>query len=196
VSGEVLLDGTPVTSQADAIERGMALVPEDRRKFGLVLDHSVATNIILPNLDHFTRHLFVQDAAAHQVVQDTIRDLSIKTDGPDKLARLLSGGNQQKIVIGKWLARAPRFLILDEPTIGVDIGAKSEIVETVRAMADKGMAVLVISSELEELMAISDRILVLHSGRIAQSMNRRDVATEEELHHAIQGHTAADLGAA
>lgn len=196
LSGEVLFDGTAVTSQADAIERGMALVPEDRRKFGLVLDHSVATNVILPNLDRFTRHLFVQDAAAHQVVQDTIRDLSIKTDGPDKQARLLSGGNQQKIVIGKWLARAPRLLILDEPTIGVDIGAKSEIVETVRAMADKGMAVLVISSELEELMAISDRILVLHGGRIAQSMNRRDVATEEELHHAIQGHTATDLGAA
>jgi ribose transport system ATP-binding protein len=150
----------------------------------------------LPNLDRFTRHLFVQDAAALEVVQDTIGDLSIKTDGPDKLARLLSGGNQQKIVIGKWLVRAPRLLILDEPTIGVDIGAKSEIVETVRAMADKGMAVLVISSELEELMAISDRILVLHGGRIAQSMNRRDVVTEEELHHAIQGHTATDLGAA
>ena len=176
----------------------MALVPEDRRKFGLVLDHSVASNIILPNLDRFTRHLFVQDGEALQVVQSTIRDLSIKTDGPDKLSRLLSGGNQQKIVIGKWLARSPRLLILDEPTIGVDIGAKSEIVDTVRAMADKGMAVLVISSELEELMAISDRILVLHGGRITQSMNRRDVATEEELHHAIQGHShsASDLGAA
>ena len=198
VSGEVIFDGAPVTSQADAIDRGMALVPEDRRKFGLVLDHSVASNIILPNLDRFTRHLFVQDGEALQVVQSTIRDLSIKTDGPDKLSRLLSGGNQQKIVIGKWLARSPRLLILDEPTIGVDIGAKSEIVDTVRAMADKGMAVLVISSELEELMAISDRILVLHGGRITQSMNRRDVATEEELHHAIQGHShsASDLGAA
>lgn len=198
VSGEVLFDGAPVTSQADAIARGMALVPEDRRKFGLVLDHSVRDNIILPNLHRFTRHLFVQDGAALQTVQDTIHHLAIKTDGPDQLARLLSGGNQQKIVIGKWLARAPRLLILDEPTIGVDIGAKSEIVETVRAMADKGMAVLVISSELEELMAISDRILVLHGGRIAQDMNRRDVATEEELHHAIQGHShsKAKIGAA
>ena len=189
VSGEVLFDGAPVASQADAINRGMALVPEDRRKFGLVLDHSVRDNIILPNLDRFTRHLLVRDGAALQTVTTTIRDLAIKTDGPDKLARLLSGGNQQKIVIGKWLVRAPRLLILDEPTIGVDIGAKSEIVATVRAMADKGMAVLVISSELEELMAISDRILVLHAGRISQDMNRRDVATEEELHHAIQGHS-------
>ena len=189
LSGEVLFDGVAVTSQADAIARGMALVPEDRRKFGLVLEHSVGDNIILPNLDRFTRRFLVQDRAALRTVEATIRDLAIKTDGPDKLARLLSGGNQQKIVIGKWLARAPRLLILDEPTIGVDIGAKSEIVDTVRARADKGMAVLVISSELEELMAISDRILVLHGGRIAQSMNRRDVATEEELHHAIQGHS-------
>lgn len=187
-AGEVLLDGKPVRSQADAIDRGIALVPEDRRKMGLVLDHSVRDNIVLPNLARFTKGLFVRDAVALGTVKQTIRDLSIKTDGPDKLARLLSGGNQQKIVIGKWLARAPRLLILDEPTIGVDIGAKSEIVTTVRAMADKGMAVLVISSELEELMAISDRILVLHGGRIAQQMNRRDVATEEELHHAIQGH--------
>jgi ribose transport system ATP-binding protein len=188
VSGSVLLDGTPVRNQSDAIDRGIALVPEDRRKMGLVLEHSVRDNIVLPNLARFTKGLFVRDAVALQTVNRTIRDLSIKTDGPEKLARLLSGGNQQKIVIGKWLARDPRLLILDEPTIGVDIGAKSEIVATVRAMADRGMAVLVISSELEELMAISDRILVLHGGRIAQQMNRRDVATEEELHHAIQGH--------
>ncbi len=188
VSGEVLFDGQPVRGQADAIARGIALVPEDRRKMGLVLDHSVRDNVLLPNLAQFTRHFLVQDGEALKTVTRTIRALSIKTDGPDKLARLLSGGNQQKIVLGKWLARDPRLLILDEPTIGVDIGAKSEIVETVRAMADRGMAVLVISSELEELMAISDRILVLHGGRITQEMNRRNVASEEELHHAIQGH--------
>jgi ribose transport system ATP-binding protein len=188
VSGEITFDGKPVRNQADAIDRGIALVPEDRRKMGLVLDHSVRDNVLLPNLARFTRAFMVQDAEALKTVTRTIRDLSIKTDGPDKLARLLSGGNQQKIVLGKWLARDPRLLILDEPTIGVDIGAKSEIVETVRAMADKGMAVLVISSELEELMAISDRILVLHGGRIVQDMNRRDLGSEEELHHAIQGH--------
>ena len=155
---------------------------------GLVLDHSVRDNIVLPNLARFTRFMFMRDQMAGAVVDRSISDLSIKTDSPEKLARLLSGGNQQKIVIGKWLVRDPRLLILDEPTIGVDIGAKSEIVETVRAMADRGAAVLVISSELEELMAISDRILVLHGGRIADQMNRRDVANEEELHHAIQGH--------
>ena len=188
LSGEILLDGAPVRGQADAIARGIAMVPEDRRKMGLVLDHSVRDNVVLPNLARFTRLSFMRDAAATATVNRTIANLSIKTDSADKLARLLSGGNQQKIVIGKWLLRDPRLLILDEPTIGVDIGAKSEIVETVRAMADRGAAVLVISSELEELMAISDRILVLHGGRIAHQMNRRDVANEEELHHAIQGH--------
>lgn len=189
-AGEVIFDGQPVRGQSDAIDRGIALVPEDRRKMGLVLEHSVRDNILLPNLARFTRHFFVRDAEGLQTVTRTIRDLSIKTDGPDKLSRLLSGGNQQKIVLGKWLARDPRLLILDEPTIGVDIGAKSEIVDTVRRMADAGMAVLVISSELEELMAISDRILVLHGGRISQELNRRNVASEEELHHAIQGQRA------
>ena len=189
LSGEIIFDGTPLRGQADAIDRGIAMVPEDRRKMGLVLDHSVHDNVVLPNLARFTRMLFMRDQMAASTVGRTIDDLSIKTDSPEKLARLLSGGNQQKIVIGKWLARDPRLLILDEPTIGVDIGAKSEIVETVRAMADRGTAVLVISSELEELMAISDRILVLHAGRIADQINRRDIANEEELHHAIQGHS-------
>jgi len=197
--GTISFEGQLVGGQQDAIDRGIALVPEDRRKMGLVLDHSVRDNVLLPNLERFTRHLFVQDAEVLRTVESTIRNLSIKTDSPDKLARLLSGGNQQKIVIGKWLARGPKLLILDEPTIGVDIGAKSEIVATVRKMADAGMAVLLISSELEEIMAISDRILVLHNGRIAQEMNRRDVASEEELHHAIQGHRikhqAADAAA-
>ena len=187
-SGEVIFDGKPVTSQDDAIHRGIAMVPEDRRKMGLVLDHSIRDNMLLPNLDRFIRHFLVRDADALQSVNRTISDLSIKTDGPHKLAQQLSGGNQQKIVLGKWLSRTPRLLILDEPTIGVDIGAKSEIVDIVRTMADAGMAVLVISSELEEIMAISDRILVLHAGKIAQEMNRRDVTSEEELHHAIQGH--------
>ena len=195
LGGEILLDGTPVTSQADAIRRGVALVPEDRRKQGLVLGHSIHDNIVLPNLAKFIRGPFVRDSEAVKVVNATIRNLNIKTDSPDKLARLLSGGNQQKIVIGKWLARNPRVLVLDEPTVGVDIGAKSEIVDTIRAVADRGAAVLVVSSELEELMAVSDRILILFNGRIVQEMNRRDVASEEELHHAIQGHSLAPANA-
>ena len=185
----MLLDGKPIRNQADAIDRGVALVPEDRRQLGLVLDHSVRDNIVLPNLAALHRATGSSTTvSALKTVTAMIRSMGIKTDGPDKVVRLLSGGNQQKIVIGKWLARKPRLLVLDEPTIGVDIGAKSEIVDTVRAMADKGVAVLVISSELEELMAFSDRILVLYQGRITQNIDRREIATEEELHHAIQGH--------
>ena len=116
-----------------------------------------------------------------------IQSLRIRTDGPDKVVQLLSGGNQQKIVVAKWLERKPRLLILDEPTIGVDIGAKADLVAIVRAIADGGCAVLVISSEFEELLAMSDRVLVLHGGRLTKSLKRADIASEEVLHHAIQG---------
>ncbi|MFB2550000.1 sugar ABC transporter ATP-binding protein [Ensifer soli] len=186
--GVIEIDGRPVASQGAAIAAGIALVPEDRRRLGLVLDHSVRDNLVLPNLAQFTRAAFVQDRGALAMVTQMIARLAIKTDGPDKAARLLSGGNQQKIVLGKWLARDPRLLILDEPTIGVDIGAKAEIARTVRAMADQGVAVLVISSELEELLVMSDRLLILHNGKIFQQLQRKNIDSEEELHHAIQGH--------
>jgi len=132
------------------------------------------------------------------MIRRMIEALNIKTESAEKPARLLSGGNQQKIVLGKWLARRPRLLVLDEPTIGVDIGAKSEIARVVREMADEGVAVVIISSELEELLAVSDRLLVLHNGRIFQDVQRQDIGSEEELHHAIQGHRlgAAPAGAA
>ncbi|WP_337183774.1 sugar ABC transporter ATP-binding protein [Shinella sp.] len=197
-AGEILIDGRPVTSQAQAIAAGIALVPEDRRRLGLVLEHSVGQNMLLPSLGLFTAGAFVNDRGAARMIRRMIEALNIKTESADKPARLLSGGNQQKIVLGKWLARRPRLLVLDEPTIGVDIGAKSEIARVVREMADEGVAVIIISSELEELLAVSDRLLVLHNGRIFQDVQRQDIGSEEELHHAIQGHRlgAAPAGAA
>ena len=186
--GTIQLDGQPIASQHDAMEAGIALVPEDRRRLGLVLDHSVYDNLLLPNLAQFTKATFVQDSKALKMVTNMIAKLGIKTDSPDKAARLLSGGNQQKIVLGKWLTREPRLLILDEPTIGVDIGAKAEIVRSIRAMADAGVAVLIISSELEELLVVSDRLLILYNGTIHQQLQRKNIESEEELHHAIQGH--------
>ena len=186
-SGEVLIAGQRVRTTQDAIAAGAALVPENRRTQGLVLGHSLQHNILLPNLARFTRGLFMRDGAGRAASQNHIRNLRIKTDGPDKVVQLLSGGNQQKIVVAKWLERNPRLLILDEPTIGVDIGAKSEIVEIVRAIADKGTAVLVISSEFEELLAMSDRVLILHDGKLINELKREDIASEEVLHHAIQG---------
>jgi ribose transport system ATP-binding protein len=117
-----------------------------------------------------------------------VKKLNIKTDNIFKAAGLLSGGNQQKIVLAKWLANDPDILILDEPTIGVDIGAKTEILEIIRELADSGKAVIVISSELPELLAVSDRVIVMHEGKVVKELNRKEIHTEEELQHAIQGY--------
>jgi len=128
----------------------------------------------------------VRGGAGARAAKDYIQRLRIKTPGPDASVRLLSGGNQQKIVLAKWLERKPRLLILDEPTMGVDIGAKSDILQIIREIADGGAAVLVISSELEELLAMSDRILVIHDGKLVHDFKRKDIPSEEMLHHAIQ----------
>ncbi|MCP8970658.1 sugar ABC transporter ATP-binding protein [Ectobacillus ponti] len=186
--GEVFVNGKKIKNVKDAISQGVALVPENRRRQGLVLDHSVRDNMMMTNLAAFTKRLFINDAAGTSMVNKFVAQLDIKTDGPGKIVKLLSGGNQQKIVLAKWLARNPSLLILDEPTIGVDIGAKSEIIENIRALADQGIAVLVISSELPELLAISDRLLVLHDGKITKQIQRCDIESEEVLHHAIQGY--------
>ena len=112
--------------------------------------------------------------------------MGIKVSHTDTLVRFLSGGNQQKIVLAKWLERQPELLILDEPTIGVDIGSKSELIAHIRAVADAGSAVLMVSSELEELLGTCDKLLVLSSGKLKNEISRIDIASEEELHHAIQ----------
>ena len=186
-SGEVTIGGQTVRSTQDAIAAGAAFVPEDRRTQGLVLDHSIKDNIILPSLDAFNRSGMISDAAAREATKRHIAKLKIRAERPSQIVRFLSGGNQQKIVLAKWLERAPKLLILDEPTIGVDIGAKADLVETIRTAADAGTAVLVISSEFEELLAVSDRLLIIHDGRLIREMPRQDVATEEVLHHAVQG---------
>jgi ribose transport system ATP-binding protein len=185
-SGEVRLNGKLISSTADAIAAGVALVPESRRRQGLILDHSVAENFLLPNLDLFKSGQFVNERGMGRRIVDFIKLLGIKTDSPDKIVHELSGGNQQKVVLSKWLVRTPKLLILDEPTLGVDIGAKSEIIEIVRKLADNGAAILVISSEFEELLAMSDRILVLQDGNLTSELDRRNIASEEVLHHAVQ----------
>jgi len=184
--GEVRVNGQAVLGIHQAIRAGVVLVPENRRTQGLVLTHSVLDNVILPNLRLFQRWGSVQLPAALKVVQDFIRSLSIKTDHPRKTVGLLSGGNQQKVVLAKWLARAPTVLLLDEPTIGVDIGAKSDIIQLVRQLASQGTAILVVSSEFEELLAMSDRLVVLRDGRATRVLERSDIASEEVLHHAVQ----------
>lgn len=188
LSGELIIDGRQVNIRnvKDAVEAGLALVPEDRRTKGLVLMHSVKNNIILPMLKRLKKTVLLDNSKANSVVENSIKELDIKTDGLHKLARLLSGGNQQKIVIAKWLKTEPKVLLLDEPTMGVDIGAKGEIINIIREFADMGKGVILISSELAELMAVCDRIIILKKGKIAGELSHEEMKNEEVIQYAIQ----------
>jgi ribose transport system ATP-binding protein len=189
-SGDIFINGQKQTieSPSDAVEAGLTLIPEDRRMQGLVLEHSVKENIILPILSKVKKGLLLDDKKANDIANEFVKKLNIKTDDIFKTTKLLSGGNQQKIVLAKWLANDPTVLMLDEPTIGVDIVAKTEIVDVIRELADSGKAILVISSELPELLALSDRVLIMHDGKIVKELKRREINSEEELQHAIQGY--------
>lgn len=188
-SGTVLLNGKviEVKSTRDAVKAGVALIPEDRRKQGLVLIHSVKENAILPIVTKLRKKkILVDEKAADEMVAKNIEQLNIITDGIQKRINLLSGGNQQKVVIAKWLNMNPQIMMLDEPTAGVDIGAKTEIIELIRNFADEGKGVIFVSSELTELMAVCDRIIILYDGRITGEIERKEIKAEEELQYAIQ----------
>ena len=188
-SGEVLLRGQQVSlnNPRDASDHGIALVPEDRRLQGLILDHSVRENLLLPLLGKLQRGPFVSDRAGKALAKDLLDRFQVKVAHPGRPVRLLSGGNQQKVVIAKWLGTDPDVLIMDEPTAGVDIGTKSEILDVIRRLADSGKGVIVISSELPELLAVSDRVLVLRGGAIEKEIDRGDIPDEESLQLAVQG---------
>jgi ribose transport system ATP-binding protein len=190
VSGEVLLDGVPVRlrSPLEAIAAGLALVPEDRRYHGLVVEDSVRHNIALPNLDRLSILRLVSARREGELARQTCDRLRVKTPGVNQTVGLLSGGNQQKVVLGKWLARAPRVLLIDEPTRGIDVGAKSEIYALMDRLAgEEGVAVLMISSDLEEVLGMSDRVLVLHRGRLAGELPRAGLNEEAIMHLAVGG---------
>jgi ribose transport system ATP-binding protein len=187
--GEVRLRGEPVelSDARAAIAAGIALVPEDRRAQGLVLEHSVRDNLLLPLLGRLRRGPLLDDRKGTSLSRRLIERFAVKVADPGRPVRLLSGGNQQKVVLAKWLGTEPDVLIMDEPTAGVDIGTKSEILAMVRRLADDGKAVLVISSEYPELLAVSDRVLVLRDGRVVRELDRGDIADEETLQLAVQG---------
>ena len=171
-SGTVRVDGKPVTlaRPADAIAAGIAFVPEDRKAMGLVLSLSVADNLALSSLGRLSRFGIVDGARAEQTALARLRDLSIKAPGIGAEVATLSGGNQQKVVIGKWLELAPRVLLLDEPTRGVDVGAKAEIYRLVEELTARGHAVVLASSDLPEVLRLADRVLVLREGRLAGTL--------------------------
>ena len=188
-SGEVLINGQSVQlgNSGDAIAAGIALIPEDRRAQGLVLEHSVRDNLLITQLGRFRRGPLLNDRKGSALAADLIRQLSVRTASSNLAVGRLSGGNQQKVVIGKWLGTDPEILIMDEPTAGVDIGTKIEIIERIRALADVGKVVIVISSELPELLAVADRVILLRAGAIDRVIERAAIADEHFLHLAIQG---------
>jgi len=186
--GKILIDGaeTRIHSPADAIAKGISLVPEDRKGQGLVLGMNCRDNMTLPQVDDLTAGPFVADGAEIAIFDQYRDKLDIRTPGWKQLVGNLSGGNQQKIVIGKWLSMHPNVLIVDEPTRGIDVGSKSEIHNLIRALAAQGYAVIVISSEMPEVLHVSDRIVAMYHGRIMRTFTSDEV-TEDNLIQAISG---------
>jgi ABC-type sugar transport system ATPase subunit len=169
-----------------ASQRGLVLAPEDRKVMGLVLDFSVAHNVSLPNLDRVSNRGAISEEREESLANKSIEELSIRTSGTRQKVWQLSGGNQQKVVIGKWLATDPSVLILDEPLRGVDVGAKAEIHKLIRELAAQGTAILLISSELPEILGLSDRILVMRDGRVVGELVAAEATEEEVLSLAVQ----------
>ena len=177
---EVELDGKTlrIHGPRDAISHGIYLVPEDRRQSGLIVDFNVRENISLPNLDAYSSAKLINFGKEKKAAVEACKSINIKTPTPEMRAANLSGGNQQKVVLAKWLTFAPRLLIFDEPTRGIDVGAKAEIYQLIRKLAANGVSVIVISSEMEEVLGISDRIAVMHEGRITGILERSQFSEE------------------
>ena len=182
VSGKVLVDGQPERFRGprDAARAGLALVPEDRKLQGLLLEEGVRVNTALATLDRRLRRGLVDQAAERAVAAAQVDRLGVRTSGIEQEVQTLSGGNQQKVVVGRWLAAEPTILLMDEPTRGVDVGAREELYLLLERLASEGLAVLFASSDMEELLRLSDRVVVLHDGQITGTLDR-SVATEEAV---------------
>ena len=168
VSGKVFIEGKEIRikNPKQAIEAGIGFITEDRKTEGLLLEKSIAENIELCNLGKVSQKSVLSKAKGEALVERGIEEFHIRCFGPDHECHNLSGGNQQKVVLAKWIYTDPKILILDEPTRGVDIGAKKEIYSVINDMAAKGVAVIMVSSELPEVLGMSDRIMVVHEGRV------------------------------
>jgi ribose transport system ATP-binding protein len=182
VAGKVILKDAPLQGHTphEAIRAGLALAPEDRKRQGLFLTQSIRHNLTLPILGQLTRRGIIQRRRETERVREAQRDLAIQMAAPDQQVQYLSGGNQQKVVLAKWLQTKPTVIILDEPTRGIDVGAKFEIYRLMRQLTDQGVAILMISSELPEVLGMSDRILVMHQGEIVGEVPHAE-ATEERI---------------
>jgi rhamnose transport system ATP-binding protein len=195
-SGEILINGSPVriARPQDAMEHGIAYVPEDRRHHGVIMPMSIAENITLANLPSMSEQGFLQFDREEAVAEDYRRRLDIKAPSVEAPVSSLSGGNQQKVALSRWLETKPSVLILDEPTQGVDVGAKAEIHKLMVDLAERGLAIIMISSELPEILGMSDRIAVMHGGEIRGVLSRPE-ATQESILKLALGHSAKEVHA-
>jgi D-xylose transport system ATP-binding protein len=189
VSGEILVEGQSVQirNPAEAIRHGIGYVTEDRKRFGLVLDQTILNNATLASLKKVSGRFMTNMDAERAVGERAARELRIKAPDVQTIAGTLSGGNQQKVVLAKWLLTEPRVLFLDEPTRGIDVGAKQEIYAQINRLAREGLAIVLVSSELPEVLGLSDRILVLREGRITGWFTRSE-ATPESVMACATGH--------
>jgi len=188
LSGALEVDGQAITPRqpADAIRAGIALVPEDRKQQGLVLEMCIRENVSLPTLRRDQRKGFINRAVEKAQAKEAIAQFSIATPNAEQGVHCLSGGNQQKVVLGKWLATKPRILLLDEPTRGIDVGAKQEIYAVIRELASKGLAIVFVSSEMEEILKLPDRVLVMREGAITGELSQGELSEEAVMQLATQ----------
>jgi ABC-type sugar transport system ATPase subunit len=178
--GHIYIDGQEVDirSPADAVKNGIALVSEDRKQYGLNLLGSVRDNIVLSALSRINRNIFINEKRLNAIADERIRIHDVKTPGRDTLVESLSGGNQQKVVLAKWMLTKSRILILDEPTRGIDVGAKTEIYRLINDLAKQGIAIIMVSSEMPEVCGMSDRVIVFSEGSLRATFDRKDVTQE------------------
>ncbi len=185
-----MLDSRPlrIRSPQDAIRHGIYLVPEDRRTAGLIVDMPIRENVTLPALERYAPAGLISFEKEREGAKEVCQRLNVKAPSVEARAANLSGGNQQKVVLAKWLALEPKVLIFDEPTRGIDVGAKAEIYELMRKLAESGVAIIMISSDMEEVINVSDRVAVMHEGRVTGVLERAECTEENIMRLAVGGH--------
>ena len=185
--GQIEINGKPIVIRrpADAYRLGIGYIPESRREEGIFPEQSVGFNMVIKVLDQFIKGVHLNKAKETEITQRYIRELSVKTPSVDSFIKNLSGGNQQKVVISSWLASAPGILIMDEPTRGIDVGAKAEIYALMNDLAAHGIAIIMISSELPEIINMADRVMVMKDGRITKELLHDQLTQEEIMKYAV-----------
>ena len=187
---KVIVDGNEraISSPADAIAMGIAFVTEDRKRYGLILEQTIVDNMTLAGLKRIAGRILTDRTREFRAVREPMQSLGVRARSPLAVAGTLSGGNQQKVVLGKWLLTKPKVLFLDEPTRGIDVGAKQDIYKEINKLAQEGLAIVLVSSELPEVLGLSDRVIVLHRGRIAAEYTRSEATAEKVMAAATGGH--------